>query len=248
MADYHRRDRETRPGALSDLSDPLFRESRTPARAGWQTQPRSIADILTPAKREDQTPVLALTESMPTTSPRPLSRAYATPSWLTELIMLLSRSEQDQRIAHWKEHAQTWKEMVTAKCTDRVAFLAVHLDILDRKFGTLLQFQALLPIAITLLLSGLRIVPDARFRVALGIFSLFWLINTVLCLQCLKRLAWGDLWRYRGDPIAGEDDHVNKLVPEIVLRTAEFRIAAAITTFEIILIALLIGIAISLIP
>jgi hypothetical protein len=182
------------------------------------------------------------------TSPAPLPRAYERPSWLTELLLLLRPSRQELRIQQWKEHAQTWTEMAAVKCTDRITFLSGHLDILDRKFGTLLQFQGLLPIAITTLLSGMKVIPNSSFRRVLAAFTVSWLVNTAICLRGVRRLEWGDLWRYIGRPAEGEDNHIDRLIPEIVLRTAQFRIASAITMLEVLLIAALVGISIYLLP
>ena len=184
---------------------------------------------------------------MATSSPaNPLSGSYERLSWGTELLLLFSGSRQKERIEHWREHAQTWREMIDENRTDRIRFLSGHLDILDRKFGTLLQFQGLLPVAIATLLSGMRVVPNSNFRLILGAFGVSWLVNTLFCLLGVRRLEWGDLWLYRGDRGQAEDNHINRLIRAIVLRTSEFRIAAAITLLEILLIAALVAVAISL--
>ena len=140
----------------------------------------------------------------------------------------------------------------------RIKFLSDHLDILDRKFGVLLQFQALLGIVVTILLSfkqreNIKLVWfSGSFQwwlYLLGVIGIFWLVGTILCLTGIRRIVWGDM----GEAVAkkdphhteppfvtdAEERHVGGLVDEIIERTAKFRLAVGTTIWNIFFLVLL---------
>lgn len=101
-----------------------------------------------------------------------------------------------------------------------------NLNTLDRKFGTLLQFQGLLGIATSIFIGTLRnmIVADPAMILLLSVFSAIWFVITFFALRGVGRIRWGDLWT-REDILLAEHEYVETLIHTVIRRTAAFRLA-----------------------
>jgi hypothetical protein len=161
-----------------------------------------------------------------------------------------------QRCDRWETHVKVFTLIKqaspsTEKAT-RIDFLSHHLDILDSKFGILLNFNTLLLVAFNVVLNYLLNVHlvDQVFKWCGAMFGVFWLLTIATCLVGERRLVWGDLGtidkdRYDGKDfeenpnlinVAGEQ-HIKSLIVAVVKRTNKFRVAVALTYANVTLMA-----------
>ena len=194
-------------------------------------------------------------------------------NWRTELVLSFYRRGEcgKTRAKQWEKHVRIyaaikdpehqaeilktgtpkyWKET-------RVKFLIEHLDILDRKLGMLLQFLALLATAMGLALA--RLIANGEwgpcwFQSLACAIAIFWFVGIFLCLFGVRRLEWGDLGEDASVPAAemsetdltnAEQKFVNKIISEVIRRTAKFRVAIYSTLASVIFFLLLCVLAIA---
>ncbi|MEI9979112.1 MAG: hypothetical protein WDN23_08925 [Edaphobacter sp.] len=145
---------------------------------------------------------------------------------------LMPSEQQKEGCLFWHEH--------------RIKFLIDHLDILDRKIGMNLQFQALLATAIGILLARAdsAICQNPYFYGPAIVLSLTWFGATMLCLLGVYRLEWGDLGAKVDSTQqaisdagidAAEKDYVKTLICEVIRRTAKFRVAICLTISSVVI-------------
>lgn len=129
----------------------------------------------------------------------------------------------------------------------RVGALIDNLNTLDRKFSTLLQFQALLGIATSIFIATLKdiVLESHGIIFLLGIFSITWFTITFICMRGVGRIRWGDLWMPM-DADTAERQYVRALIHAVVGRTALFRLAVLLTFLNgIVLLFIILGTGIS---
>ena len=109
----------------------------------------------------------------------------------------------EERTRLWEKHIQAFAS-ITHGSTDpslwratRIELLRGNLDLLDRKFGILLQFQGLLGIVASMLLGGFKdiLAGDPIAIVLLSLFGGLWFTTTFVCVRGVGRIRWGDLWK-----------------------------------------------------
>ncbi|HWF02701.1 MAG TPA: hypothetical protein VHA06_03390 [Candidatus Angelobacter sp.] len=160
-----------------------------------------------------------------------------------EIALLLpwKRGEEiiERRCNVWDAHINrfTILKCGTGQVGDaRLKFVTEHLDILDRKFGVLLQFQALLATIGSIIFTGLYRATQSQgeysdgFKWILGSVCVLWIIDTLLCLAGIRRIVWGDM-STPSNPSVAEQIQVGALRTEVIKRTAKFRVAVTIQTF-----------------
>ena len=151
------------------------------------------------------------------------------------------------RVSAWWNHVSTFNRIALAekiKLGDplplgiiRINFIAGHLDILDRKFGSLLTFHSLMAtIAAVYVVNFFQFqrhpVRDLSGSVVLIIFWVLWVFTTLICLSGLSRVKWGELKATVPLRLA-EKKQVLSLIRSVIRRTARFRLAVLLTTVEI---------------
>jgi len=178
----------------------------------------------------------------------------------------LSRDPWKTRLDRWKVHIDVLAtirvdgdvrtlqkgqaERLMALKGERIAALKEHLDILDNKIGTLLNLNTLMLIGVNVLLGVVFNVvakplsPTATLYLlggSVGIFVLFWVGTTVICLVGARRVVWGDLWRtFTGELdaitqtqlVTAEEEHVSALIVTVARRTNKFRIGNLLLTLN----------------
>lgn len=153
-----------------------------------------------------------------------------------------------QRCEKWDQHIASYARI---KCGEncvrdaRIQFVKDHLDVLDRKFGVLLQFQALIATTGSIIFTGLyrtsQNIPaySHSYKRLVGTMCGLWVIDAILCLSGMRRLFWGDMAHFEDDsphkPTA-EQVHVGALRTEVIKRTAKFRVAVSILVFMVALL------------
>ena len=151
--------------------------------------------------------------------------------FLTVLIPCIRK----RRIKKWQDHVERYVSIAspTSIGATRIRFVAGHLDILDRKFGFLLAFHALIATVATLYINVTLPRPVHGFPTPLHRFAYVWAMTTFLCLLGFSRAKWGDL----GGPEKGaEDRHVVSLIKSVVTRSAGLRLCVFLTVAEIVLL------------
>ncbi len=131
--------------------------------------------------------------------------------------------------------------------TRRIDHLFGHLGVLDTKFGMLLSVNAAMLGAFTFLLTNIsKLLDYVRFPVSkAGVllnvgFELFFyllllrlivlsLFNLWHILRGFRRIVWGDLNGFEGNPEGGEQAQTDCLIISIARRTNVFRIVADVT-------------------
>jgi len=141
-----------------------------------------------------------------------------------------------RRIKKWQHHVNCYTRIAgnSPIGATRIKFVAGHLDILDRKFGFLLAFHALLA---TVYVNVALPHPVDHFPLPFQLFAKIWVVAIVLCLLGFAQAKWGDL----GDPqnyAEAEKQHVNSLVKAVVTRSAGLRFCVFLTMAEILILVL----------
>jgi hypothetical protein len=92
------------------------------------------------------------------------------------------------------------------------------------------------------------------FRFLAGLIAIFWFFGLFLCLWGVRRLEWGDLGENTSKAAAdmeatdlsqAEQNFVNKLISEVIRRTAKFRVAISSTSLSVGVFLLLCVLAIA---
>ena len=148
-----------------------------------------------------------------------------------------SKAFMEERAALWEKHVTMFayikhgKDSTSADWNStRINFLIENLNIIDRKFAALLQFQGLLGIAVTVFVEALIhiIMNDRAMIVFLGLFAALWFIDTFICMRGVGRIRWGDLWMSE-DTAHAEQECVRMLIRAVIGRTAIYRLAVLFT-------------------
>jgi hypothetical protein len=155
-------------------------------------------------------------------------------------LALLFPGQREKRLTDWRKHVNVFAELKAARpdatpeetrhaqASARIEFLADHLRVLDAKFASLLQFQALLMIAAGILnvrylnqkLPSDSVVP--LVALILLVFS-----TTILCLLGAGWFFWGEM---SGTPVVDKaEEHVGGMIRTVMKRTAIFRYAWMLT-------------------
>jgi len=172
---------------------------------------------------------------------------------LREEVLLLLPVKWNQKL--WQTRCRMWDCHITQfaviQCegdpvrATRINFVKDHLDVLDRKFGVLLQFQALVATAGSIIFTGLYKAGDGNsdysrsFKHLLGVMCVLWVVDALLCLYGIRRLLWGDMWHFKVDPgthPTPEQVQVGALRTEVIKRTAKFRVAVTILVYLVTLL------------
>jgi len=185
------------------------------------------------------------------------------PLWPEVRLFLLSfnfaLNRWQQRCNQWETHVKVFTRIERgsqsteiASMATRINFLFRHLDILDNKFGMLLNFNTLLLVAFNVVLNYLLNVHlvDYFFKWCGAMFGACWLLTIATCLVGERRLVWGDLGIIDKRHVKWEDfaenpnlvndaekQHVRSLIVAVVKRTNKFRLAMLLTYGNVILMA-----------
>jgi hypothetical protein len=127
------------------------------------------------------------------------------------------------------------------KAVVRIEFLAGHLAVLDAKFSSLLQFQALLMVVTAILNVLYKDDPNKAswFGFPLVAFIVFSFLTTMLCLLGAGWFFWGEM---SGTPVVDKArEHVGGMIYTVIDRTAIFRYAWMLTFFTVCAFILLAG-------
>jgi len=177
-----------------------------------------------------------------------------------------------KRIEDWKTHIEVFLR-VTRPTVDELAalqradkgllkpvedkeeakttfdFLSRHLDIVDDKVSRLLQFQALVFVAIatgagtmwnTYSSQVVRLHPSAALMLEIVFWAGFflWFLATGLCFWAIRRVAWGEFEEHEDELMTGRQLHTDLLILENIKRTAKFRVAVPLTASGLVLLLL----------
>ena len=132
----------------------------------------------------------------------------------------------------WEKHINTYIKIKYGKDStakdwgaSRIELLNFSLDVLDRKFSSILQFQGLLAIAMSVGLATLRgiIHFGPPILLGMGVFVLLWFVIIFMSMRAVGRMFWGDLWR-ETCPAKAEGSHVAMLIQCVIRRTSRFRV------------------------
>jgi hypothetical protein len=164
-----------------------------------------------------------------------------------------------ERYFLWVKHVDTYISIKNKEAPhpskwgdERIEVITDDLDLVDDKISKLLQFQGLMLAAVSFGVGSLRsnkqvsfdFIPSwfaGYFKYAVGGAFFFWFFATFLCLWGVRRVTWGDLWKYEEDPKEGEEKHRDILISEVIKRTAKFRLAVIFTVVNVLLLAIFLG-------
>ena len=147
----------------------------------------------------------------------------------------------------WLEHVNTYARLKHGTNTDpdnwgttRVDFLTLKLDIIDRKFSAILQFQGLLAIAVSI---GLAVFRDSLtlswlLESLVALFFLFWFGTFLISIRAVGRLFWGDMWKEEATAVK-EERHTRLMIICVIRRTARYRIAVLLAILTSVTLLLL---------
>ena len=167
-----------------------------------------------------------------------------------EILLLLPWKWSKKLIAR---RCQMWDchitRFTTLKCGNgpvgdtRIKYVTDHLDVLDRKFGVLLQFQALMAATGSVIVTGMYKAAQGDYsdgvKHLLEAACVLWVIDTLLCLAGIRRLVWGDMGHFEATPgvnPTAEEVQVGAFRAEIIKRTAKFRVAVTILLIMVTLL------------
>src|ERR1700751_2720888 len=111
------------------------------------------------------------------------------------LTPFLPASCRAERIKAWKNHASQYRKLVLSSKkdppgpgpgTERIDFVAGHLDILDRKFASLVTFLGLVATVATL---TLNIAYNHPLTCLSGWFIAFWVAWAITTVWCVIGMA-----------------------------------------------------------
>jgi hypothetical protein len=182
--------------------------------------------------------------------PQPNNNSFWGEIW-ENLPYFFSRSRPlflAQRQQLWQEHVNTYARLrhgaesePAAWGTTRVDTLTVNLDIIDRKFSAVLQFQGLLAVAVSIGAAVFRESLTAHWLLEglIALFALLWFVTFFMCIRAVGRLFWGDLWHDK-ELEQVEQMHVNNMILCVIRRTARYRLAVLLAlSNSVTLLALL---------
>jgi MFS family permease len=146
------------------------------------------------------------------------------------------------RVTAWTNHVNAFKALKAHLVlpallgTDGIDFVAGHLDILDRKLGSLLTFHGMAATVVGLYLNVFLSGRVGQLSGWFWAFGFVWIANTLLCLLAMAWVPWGNL----GDKPTlweAEEKQIEGLITSVVIRTALFRLAVPLTAIWLLLFA-----------
>ncbi|AFM24846.1 hypothetical protein [Desulfomonile tiedjei] len=163
--------------------------------------------------------------------------------------------ELDDRKARWRRHVEVFTQLENCKTrfgpstkadavVSGIKFIAGHLQVLDAKFASLLQFQALLAVAAGLLLRiGEQKIQPLSLE-GLAWLAPLWFATTFFCLVGANWFIWGELQPPHQDQnlssldrgVKAAEDHLDKMITVVINRTTLFRIAWLLTFVSVLLL------------
>lgn len=171
--------------------------------------------------------------------------------FLTELWIVCNRffrghsfrGTLGRRIYDWEAHIITYLQISKtdfSKCASTaIEYLCSHLDVVDGKVGRLLQFQALIFVAIATGAGtawnnyhyAVRQLHPGGLEVLILLFWIgfgLWVLATAFCFWAVRRAAWGD---YEGQETTAEAKkaYITFLILEVIKRTAKYRVAVPLS-------------------
>jgi hypothetical protein len=160
------------------------------------------------------------------------------------LLTWLKKGTRNCRLEAWTKHVHAFKalkaHLVTGDMvcpwplgTEGIDFIAGHLDILDRKLGSLLTFHGMIATVVGLYLNFFLTGRVGRLSFWFWVFAFVWIATTLICLLAMAWVPWGDLG---GKPIPqAEAEQIQALIETVVTRTAFFRLAVPLTACWLLL-------------
>jgi hypothetical protein len=143
------------------------------------------------------------------------------------------RTIYSDEIARWERHVEAYEDIKAHLVlprrlgTEGIDFIAGHLDILDRKLGSLLTFHGLFAAVVGLYLNVFMVGHIGQLSFWFWAFAFVWLGTTLLCVSAVARFPWGNL---ADKPRAqAQKEQVQTLVKAVVIRTALFKLAVPLT-------------------
>ncbi len=165
-----------------------------------------------------------------------------------QVFLKITRPTVDE-LAALQKTGKGFLEKVEGKEVARTVFdfLGRHLDIVDDKVSRLLQFQALIFVAVTTGAGPIwnaygskvfHLHPSAGtvLEMIFWIGCFFWFVATYLYLWAIRRVAWGEFEEHQDDEKEGKEIHIDLLILENIKRTAKFRVAVPLTAISLILL------------
>jgi hypothetical protein len=160
-------------------------------------------------------------------------------------MMKLAKQFRDiysDEVARWERHVEAYEDikahLVLPRLlgTEGIDFIAGHLDILDRKLGSLLTFHGLFATVVGLYLNVFFLSGRVgKLSWWFWAFASVWMGTTLLCVYAMARFPWGNL---ADKPrTQAKEKQIHTLVKAVVIRTALFRLAVPLTFLWLILFA-----------
>jgi hypothetical protein len=144
-------------------------------------------------------------------------------------------------IARWERHVEAYEDIKAHVIlprlpgTEGIDFIAGHLDILDRKLGSLLTFHGLFATVVGLYLNVFLSGRVGQLSFWFWAFAFVWMVTTLLCVSAMAWFPWGNLAdKPRTQANQGQ---IHTLVKAVVTRTALFRLAVPLTFLWLMLFA-----------
>jgi hypothetical protein len=157
--------------------------------------------------------------------------------------VFFKESIRHKRLTEWELHVNAYKALKahlvlpSLPGTEGIDFIAGHLDILDRKLGSLLTFHGMLAAVVGLYLNVFLSGRVGQLSGWFWAFAVVWMATTLLCLLAMAWVPWGNLGDKPTIPEA-ETGQVQALIGTVITRTAFFRLAVPLTFIWLLLFAL----------
>jgi hypothetical protein len=148
---------------------------------------------------------------------------------------------RESRRGAWREHIRRYVLLKAHTAvgplllgTEGIDFIAPHLDILDRKLGSLLTFHGMVAGVLGVYLNVFVGGNPAPLSPFFWWFASVWAGTTVLCILAMAWIPWGDLGG--GTIVEAEARQVEALTGTVITRTAFFRLAVPLTIVWLVLL------------
>jgi len=157
--------------------------------------------------------------------------------------VFFKESIRHKRLTEWELHVNAYKALKahlvlpSLPGTEGIDFIAGHLDILDRKLGSLLTFHGMLAAVVGLYLNVFLSGRVGQLSGWFWAFAVVWMATTLLCLLAMAWVPWGNLGDKPTIPEA-ESGQIQALIGTVITPTAFFRLAVPLTFIWLLLFAL----------
>jgi hypothetical protein len=141
--------------------------------------------------------------------------------------VFFKESIRHRRLTEWELHVNAYKALKahlvlpSLPGTEGIDFIAGHLDILDRKLGSLLTFHGMLAAVVGLYLNVFLSGRVGQLSGWFWAFAVVWMATTLLCLLAMAWVPWGNL----GDKQTfqeAESGQIQALIGTVITRTGFF--------------------------